>query len=245
MQNFLAPKENFTDTVVALSGDEYFHATRSCRVRVGESIGVTDGCGRRVEARIMEIDRNTLRAEITSDVSGQGEPAVEINVALALIKSARFELAVEKCTELGVRRFVPLVTGRCTVKPERVNLERLRKIALEAAKQSGRSRVPEITEPVNLMELYESVHGTVVLATASAELSMDDAVMRILESGQVTLVIGPEGDFTDEERDVLITGGAVPVAIGGLTLRSETAAIAAAALCCKCSRKSWKDIFLH
>jgi len=92
--------------------------------------------------------------------------------------------------------------------------------------------------------LYESVHVTVVLATASAEHSMDDAVMRIQGSGQVTLVIGPEGDFTDEERDVLITGGAVPVTIGGLTLRSETAAIAATALCCVRSRKSWKDKFL-
>lgn len=232
MQNFYTHRDNFTGDSVKLAGSEHRHATRSCRVKTGELIGVTDGCGRHVEARITAIDKHTLVAGIERDVSGRGEPAVEITVALALIKPSRFELAVEKCTELGARRFLPLVTERSVVKPGRLNIERLKKITFEAAKQSGRSWIPEVTEPVDLKDVFDHTHGTTLIALKSAEQSMESVLKRISGSEAVTLLFGPEGDFTVEESDILITGGAVPVSLGGLTLRSETAAIVGVGLCC-------------
>ena len=230
MNNFYADNKHFTDKTVTLSGDEYYHATRSCRVKTGEVIGVTDGCGKRVEARIASIDSSAITAGIEHDVSGMGEPAVHITVALSLIKPSRFELAVEKCTELGVRRFVPLYTKRCAHNPKRFNLERIKKIACEAAKQSGRSWIPEVTEPVNVVDLFNYFQGTVVIALQSAEKNIKDIKKRIIGSQAVTLIVGPEGDFTDEERDMILTGDALSVSLGGLTLRSETAAIAVTAL---------------
>jgi 16S rRNA (uracil1498-N3)-methyltransferase len=89
MQNFYSPHELFDGLTVALAEDEYHHAVRTCRVRIGETIGVTDGCGRRVEARIETIDRNMLVARVTRDVSGCGESRTAL--ALALVKPARFE----------------------------------------------------------------------------------------------------------------------------------------------------------
>lgn len=145
IQNFYTPPELFNGTVVTLVDDEYRHAVRSCPVRVGETIGVTDGCGRRVEARVEAIGRNALVANIERDVSECGEPRTDLTLALALIKPARFEIAVEKCIELGARRITPLVVERCECAAERLNPDRLRRIALEAAKQAGRSWITEIT----------------------------------------------------------------------------------------------------
>ena len=90
--------------------------------------------------------------------------------------------------------------------------------------------MPEVTEPGSLVDLFACSQGTVVLAVRSAEKNIKDLKKRITGSQAVTLVVGPEGDFTDEERDMILTGGALPLSLGGLTLRSETAAIAATAL---------------
>jgi len=231
MQNFVAHRSGFIGTTVTLAGEEYFHATRSCRVRHGEIIGLTDGCGRRVLARIVGIDAEKLTAEIERDVSGENEPPLEITVALALIKPSRFETAVEKCTELGARRIIPLITARTTVKPKRLNIERLERIAREAAKQSGRSWIPSIHEPLHLFEVFGESPGVVLLASRDTGGEIEDALKHVPDPGAVTVVVGPEGDFTEEEREVMISGGAVPVSLGGLTLRSETAAIAATAFC--------------
>ena len=237
MQNFYSDRVSFTDTTVTLNGNEYRHATRSCRVKVGEVIGVMDGCGKRVEARIVSIGRKTLTAVIEHDRSGRGEPSLAIHLALSLIKPARFELAIEKCTELGARRFIPVITERCAWRPERFNFDRLKKIAFEAAKQSGRSWLPSITEPVNLSDVFAYTHGIVLVALRHAEQHIGSLVKHLSGSDDITLIIGPEGDFTDMECDILMTGNALPVSLSGLTLRSETAAIIATALCCSYTRK--------
>ncbi len=231
MLTFYTPKDNFTDTTVQLSGEEHHHATRSCRVQAGEIIGVLDGCGRRVLARIDAIDSHSLTAVIERDVSGAGEPDIEITVALSIIKPSRFETAVEKCTELGARHFIPLVADRCERNISgRLKIERLKKIALEAAKQSGRSWVPEISSPISIMDFLEQQEGSVLVASKKADKSLENVFRSIKNSNRVTLVIGPEGDFTDEEYTAMYKSGALPFSMGAFTLRTETAGIAATSL---------------
>ncbi len=229
MQNFFTDSVHFSNDTVTLTGEEHHHATRSCRVKTGELIGVTDGRGKRVEARIEAIDSSTLTAVIERDVSGFGEPAVEITLALSIIKPARFELAVEKCTELGARRFIPVIAQRCMVKPDRINTERLRRIAREAAKQAGRSWIPEIAEPVELSEFDAPVNCRLLVASMNTESDIGKVLQQIRQAASLTIVIGPEGDFTGEELELLTQKGALLFSLGGLTLRSETAAIAATA----------------
>jgi 16S rRNA (uracil1498-N3)-methyltransferase len=238
MQNFFTFTECFDGDTVRLTGEEYHHATRVCRVRTGEMIGVTDGRGRRVEARIETITGSHLEARVTRDISGRGEPAREINLALSLIKPARFETAVEKCTELGVRRIVPLAAKRCEYSPARFDSDRLARIALEAAKQSGRSWLPEITAVTGIETFLSSCEAATVsslenallVASQKAQASLKDVLGR-LTAEKLILAIGPEGDFTPEEIASLGNQGALFFSLGGLTLRSETAAIAAVVMC--------------
>lgn len=229
MQNYYTASENFRGDRVTLTGDEYFHATRACRARLGDIIGVTDGNGRRVQARIDHIDRTALVAVVEHDLSGMGEPAAAITLALALIKPVRFETAVEKCTELGVRRIVPYTAGRSERDSMRINPDRLRRIALEAAKQSGRSRIPEILMPEDLDTICRG-GGLLLAALQDADRLITPELFRGRESADITILIGPEGDFTEAECDALRKAGAVSVTLGGLILRAETAAIVATAL---------------
>jgi 16S rRNA (uracil1498-N3)-methyltransferase len=227
MQNFFTSPEFFEGGLVRLTGEEYRHAARACRVRTGETIGVTDGCGRRVEARIEAISTSHIEARIIREISGMGEPSGEITLALSLIKPARFEIAVEKCTELGVRRIIPLAVQRCEYSPARFNPDRMTRIALEAAKQSGRSWLPEITPVTGIESLSKPDHALLV-ASQNAQENIDDILRRPIPE-KIILAIGPEGDFTEGEIVSLGALGALFFTLGGLTLRSETAAIAAAA----------------
>lgn len=229
MQNFFTSPECFAGGMVRLTGEEYHHAARVCRVRMGEMIGVADGCGRRFEARIETITGSYLEARVIRDISGLGEPSREITLALSLIKPARFEIAVEKCTELGVRRIIPLAVQRCKYPPSRFNRDRLARIAFEAAKQSGRSWLPEIA-PVSGIEALSGPGHALLVASQKAQESIED-VLSPVTTEQIILAIGPEGDFTPGEIASLGAQGASFFSLGGLTLRTETAAIAAVVLC--------------
>jgi 16S rRNA (uracil1498-N3)-methyltransferase len=229
VQNFFASQDCFVSDAVRLTGEQYHHATRVCRVRIGEIIGVTDGMGRRVEASIEIITASYLEARVIRDISGQGEPSKEIILALSLIKPARFETAVEKCTELGVRRIIPLIARRNEYSPERFNFDRLNRIALEAAKQSGRSWLPEISSPTEIENLSEQ-ESALLVASQKAQESLEDVLSRIAEE-KIILAVGPEGDFTSEEYTCFSGRGASFFSLGGLTLRSETAAIGGTARC--------------
>ena len=238
MQNFYSSKDNFTDKTVRLSGEEHHHATRSCRVRIGEIIGVTDGCGKLVHARIDVIDSQSLTAVIERDVSGVGELGSEITVAISVIKPARFEIAVEKCTELGTRHFIPLIVERCEQNiSDRLKIDRLNRIALEAAKQSGRSWVPEIVPPINLVDFLKKSNGLVLAASQKADKSLEMICSFIKDNNTLTLVFGPEGDFTDEEYYTMAESGAMLFSMGEFTLRTETAGIAATAFVVNILRK--------
>ena len=230
MQNFFSPPEHFSGTIVSLTDDEYFHATRSCRVRIGEVIGVTDGRGKRVHARIETIDAKHLTASIERDISGIGEPDRELTLALAVIKANRFELAVEKCTELGIRHFVPLITTRCEPNSaRRLKSDRLERIILEASKQSCRSWIPDISEPEDFDTFIDRIHEPVLVASQHAEQHLLTVLGDSEKSEKITIIIGPEGDFSDDEYSMLTDAGVVRFSLGGLTLRSETAAVTAAA----------------
>jgi len=230
MQNFYTPPDLINGTTAVIEGGEHRHATRSCRVRIDEVIGVTDGCGRRFYARIESIEHHRLTAVIEQDMSGVGEPDGFITLALAAIMPARFETAVEKCTELGVRRIIPIESNRCERGiVRRLKRDRLARIALNSAKQSGRSWIPEISEPEGLMHLIQQGSGRLFAAFMSADCRFEEAWRGNGCPVDVILVVGPEGDFDGGEYRALREAGAVFFSLGGLTLRSETAAIAATA----------------
>ncbi|HEY5610205.1 MAG TPA: RsmE family RNA methyltransferase [Thermoanaerobaculia bacterium] len=216
-QRFYHPGALEIGSLIELSGEELHHA-RVTRIRPGENVEVFDGRGRNVLA-VFEDQR--LRIE--SAVADDRESPIEIALAIALIQPEKFELVLQKATELGVASFLPLVTARTEVRVERVlgKRERWEKIVLEAVKQCGRSRIPTIAEPIPFEEALEGP-GLKILFDADSQESASAAAVR-----QATVFIGPEGGWSEEETAKARELGCTFQNLGPRRLRAETAAIAA------------------
>ncbi len=213
-----------TGAALTLGGDEFHHAVRVHRTKVGEEVELFDGKGRGVVGAVRAIERESMIIEVVRDVLEPREPKLELEIALALIQPEKFELVLQKATELGAASFIPLITARTEVRPERVagKDERWRKILLEAAKQSGRLRIPRLDPPEPLEQALARPGFNVFLDPAGAPAHGQAESLR--------LFVGPEGGWTEEETARAAAMGAASLSLGPLRLRAETAAIAATAL---------------
>lgn len=201
------------------------HHLRVRRARDQESVELRDGAGLRGSGRLVQAGRQWL-VEIRS-VERQERPP-EMMLAVAAGDRERFAWMVEKSVELGVTRIIPIETARSAGVASRLkdaHLARLRRAVLEAIKQCGATWAPSLDDPVSLGDLIRwplaGIGWLADQAGASAPASLDREAL--------TVVIGPEGGLTDEERATVIAAGYRPVALGSHTLRFETAALAAAA----------------
>jgi 16S rRNA (uracil1498-N3)-methyltransferase len=218
----------FVDTItrpeVRVEGDEFHHSVRVVRVRAGEEVELFDRTGNAARGIVETLDRE--HAVITvGDALAPRESALNIRLAMAVIQLEKFELVLQKATELGVRSFVPLVTDRVELRPERYanKRERWERIVFEAVKQSGRTAVPHIEEPREFADVLAE-NGPKIVFDADAE----PAVIERLDS--VTLMIGPEGGWSDEELHAARASGCLFQPLGPRRLRAETAAIAGVAV---------------
>ncbi len=209
---------------IAVTGDEFHHAAHVARVREGEEVELFDGRGGAARGRVIALERDRLRVRIEGDVPSR-ESSAEIRLAMAVIQLDKFELVLQKATELGVRSFTPLVTERVEVRPERYRgkHERWEKIIFEAVKQSGRALIPTI-EPSTRFEEVVARAGMKILFDADHDA---DALSHPIASA--TLLVGPEGGWSDEELQLARRAGCVFQRLGPRRLRAETAAIVAAA----------------
>lgn len=214
---FFVPADLAAGIVVSLTSDERHHA-RVVRVRNGEEVEVFNGRGTGFFG-IYEDDAIRL----TTPAPGRESP-VDIHLAMAIIQLEKFELVLQKATELGVRSITPLVTERVEVRPERYRgkQERWRKIIFEAVKQSGRTRIPDVEEPTDFNDVMKR-EGTKILFDADASGTREPG-------NPATLLIGPEGGWTEEELSAAREAGCAFEQLGPRRLRAETAAIIATAL---------------
>jgi 16S rRNA (uracil1498-N3)-methyltransferase len=207
---------------VELGGEEFHHAVRVHRSRAGEEVELFDGRGKGFVGRIDTIGKTSARIEIL-DPAPSRELTLELTLCLALIQPDKFELVLQKGTELGVHRFVPLITDRAEVRPERLNpkRERWEKLVLEAAKQSGRASLPALDGP---QTFASAVHRDSLRIVFDAEAE-PTPLPPTVES--LSLFIGPEGGWSDEELALASEAGCAFRRLGPRRLRAETAAIAA------------------
>jgi 16S rRNA (uracil1498-N3)-methyltransferase len=193
------------------------------RLGVGAELLVFDGRSGEWLARISDAakKRMTLRVERRTR---EPETVPDVWLAFAPVKRAQTDWLIEKATELGVARLIPVMTQRTVA--ERVKLERLEAIAIEAAEQCGRTVVPEIAEPVTLKQLLNASARTLYFADEGG----GEPVAAAVKPGPALILTGPEGGFTDEERALVRAAeNAVPISLGPRILRAETAALAALA----------------
>jgi 16S rRNA (uracil1498-N3)-methyltransferase len=234
---FYATPEEISSGPVRLSADETYHFVKVLRLRPGDEVNIFDGRGREYNCRLLAIKDGSAQLEITEEVSGRVESPLRLTLAQALAKGEKFDLIVQKATELGVSRIVPLATDHTDVKlkeDRRANrLERWRRISLEALKQCGRRRLVEITAPMTVAELLAGLatgKGPVLQFSERGGAGVGDALKGTAIGSPVTVMIGPEGGWSDAELDLLRAHGAKAVTLGPRTLRTETAAIVAVAL---------------
>ena len=198
------------------------------RLGVGDEIVVVDGAGSTFHVELETLTGKRAVGRILSRTSDAGEPAQPIHASMALLKNAsRWEVFIEKAVELGCTRITPLLTQR-TLKV-RFNRRRSDAILVAALKQSGRSRLPILDDPIKLRHLLkEKEEDTlgVICHEASLEAMSFSTVLAKADSG-VSLLVGPEGGFTEEEVTLADDAGYHRIWLGARRLRAETAAIAA------------------
>ncbi len=234
MRRFFVPAGTLGGREVALPPELARRLARVLRLRRGDRLVLADGGGRDYEVEIDALPPAPATAIVVGERPSPPEPSLELVLHQSLIRPQRFELVLEKGTEVGVSRFVPLLSGRGQVKTEAGSqrAERWRRIVTEAAEQSGRGRVPTIDPPAPLRDAAGSAPGLRLLPWEEERSQGLRSFLRGLAErpATVSLFIGPEGGFAADEVDLARTAGCVPVSLGPRILRSETAGIVAAAL---------------
>lgn len=215
----------------ALTGEHAGHLVRVLRARVGQEfdIVVADSVRR---GRITSVVPDRVEFELGEEVPAQS--GASITLLLAIFKFDRMEWAIEKCTELGVARIVPVIARRtdahlASASAKRV--ERWRRIAFQAAEQSRRAAPPEIAMPLKLHEAAKLSGGLrIVLAESEQRTLVRDVSKPLPPGGEILLAIGPEGGWTEDESQLFEESGWIRASLGPTILRAETAAISATAI---------------
>lgn len=218
---------------VVLAGDEGRHAATVVRIRPGERYYVADGRGRRVLAEAQVVDKGSVRG-VVREVVDEPEPALRLVLVQALAKGDRDEQAIEAATELGVDEVVPWAAERSVVvwRGERAarSLAKWAAVVTRASKQSRRARMPLTSSPVDLSSLVGRVRQASVALVLHEEATEPLAGVELPESGDVLVVVGPEGGISPRELEALVGAGARAVRLGPTILRASSAGPAALAV---------------
>jgi 16S rRNA (uracil1498-N3)-methyltransferase len=227
MSRFLLPAADWLDTP-ALTGDEARHLAQVLRIKPGESIIVFDGCGRRATAEVLSVSRERVALKL-GEVASTAAVRPAITLAQAIPKGKHMDLIVQKAVELGVAAIHPLVTRRTVVHPGDGKSDKWRRIALEACKQCGQDTLPAIAEPQPFARWLAARAATpglhLIASLAPGARPLREVLRAHPGPAAVTLLVGPEGDFAEEETHNSLTAGFQPVSLGPIILRVETAAL--------------------
>jgi 16S rRNA (uracil1498-N3)-methyltransferase len=229
MELYFTDKKNIFSTYLRITGAEAHHISRVMRHKIGDMIYVTDGNSNEYQTMLKKIDHKTIEASIINKTRNAREPLAKISLAQAMIKGSHFDLIVEKTTELGVYKIIPIKTERTIASLSANKLERFQKIMLAAVKSSTRTHIPSLQKPITLENLFPAFadYDLVVLAYEDEKnLRLADIIKDRFYTN-ILLIIGPEGGFTKNEIAQAQSYGAQSITIGNRRLRAETAAITA------------------
>jgi len=235
---FIYEKLEVGDEIV-VSGEEAHHIIRVLRLGHGDLVSISDGKSEESVGVISEVDTRSTKIKIRVLYKNKFEETKPtITLLQGLPKGEKFDWIIQKCTEIGVSRIVPIITQRTVVNIAPAKLEhrmmRWKKIAEEAAKQSMRMDIPEIVELLTFDEALKEIdrhHLSLIPWEQERNISLKKVLKDIDQSiTKVAVFIGPEGGFSPDEAEMARTHGAVPVSLGPRILRTETAAIAACSI---------------
>jgi 16S rRNA (uracil1498-N3)-methyltransferase len=238
-RRFYAPPNAFKlqDQTVSLAAEEARHLRDVLRLKSGDEVFVFDGIGREFRCTVSNTGRDLAELKIDAEVDpAKPESQLQLKLCIALLKGEKFDLVVQKATELGVNKIVPLVTRYADIHlrdeaDAAKRVARWQRIALEAAKQSGRAFIPEIGLPVGFDSLFAGTNDTDLrLMFSERGGSSLNSLLSQPAPRSVTALVGSEGGWSDEEIERAGAQNFHVVTLGGRILRAETAAITVAAL---------------
>jgi 16S rRNA (uracil1498-N3)-methyltransferase len=217
---------------VTLIGSAARHLTRVLRLRPGQALTLFNGRGGEYAATLEALHGQRVAVAVGEMSAIERESPLTLTLAQGVSRGERMDLIVQKATELGASRIVPLLAERSVVRLSASQaarkLEHWRAVAIAACEQSGRNRLPELSPPLSLSEFVSGAAGTTrLLLSPTGTMSLDDVPR---PAAGMTVLIGPEGGLTDHEQQAALRAGFVAVRLGPRVLRTETAAIAALAL---------------
>lgn len=236
MVRIVIPEKNITSDTISITGNQARHLALVLRVKPSDMIEVLDGSGYKYECRIVAVHKKGMTAEIVDKAPYSAESPLRITLVQSIAKGEKMDLVIQKATELGVQRIVPVITEHSQVKQTN-KAARWRRIALSAAQQSGRDRVPDIDGPVELTAFLHSIlplkkgdkDGSLKLILS--ETYKEKNLKKLLsDSGGImdfNILIGPEGGFSKEETESAVEKGFIEVSLGPRILRTETAPLTA------------------
>lgn len=233
MSRFYVPKENIGDKEIIIEGKEAHHILDVMRLEEGDEVVVFDGTGSEYTGRIKNANTSNKKIiiEIMFTERPSREPIPEITLAQAIPKKCKIEYIIEKATELGVHHVIPIVSQRTIVRPHELSskrkLERWQKIAVEASKQCGRITIPiidKITIYKDLLARLDDYDLILLACLRECTIPIKEA-LKDFKPGKILVFIGPEGDFTAQEIEMIRHYNCKFITLGRRVLKSDTAGI--------------------
>ena len=235
MPKFFVKTNQINKNRITLYEDDVNHIANVLRKQIGEKINICNmDTSENFLCKIKEISKENIECEIIKTLKSETESSIDITIFQGLPKAEKMELIIQKCTELGVNTFVPVQMERCIVKldtkSEIKKLDRWKKIAETAAKQSGRDIIPKVENIINLQKLLYSIqkYDIVLLAYENEkENTLKNALNTVKgkENLKIGVIIGPEGGIEEKEVEQLVKAGAQRITLGKRILRTETVEI--------------------
>jgi len=242
MIRLFIPPEELASQEIIIHGENAHYLSSVLRVTTGENITIFDGHGNRYLCKINKIHKKEVIAEkIKKDICSAESP-LSIVLAQGIPKGDKMDFIVQKSTEIGVKKIIPLITERSQVQ-HTAKTERWRKIALSASQQSGREKIPDIEEPIGFKDFFnppipplskgdeggflDKNHCGIIFSEEEKNQNLKKVLKNFEGSATITLLIGPEGGFTDTETKIAVEKGFMTASLGPRILRTETASITA------------------
>lgn len=229
ISRYFLPSKHWQTSKLELTGDEAHHCSRVLRSKQGDIVEVFDGEGTSAKGEITSLNKELIEINLNSEPVKSSNPH-KIHLIQAIPKGGNMELIVQKATELGVSSILPLISEHTVARTEQLEKKTLKwqRIALEACKQCGQNHLPTIHPPITFQQWSNETIQTklnIVAALLPESQPISDLFHNIDKPTSTSILIGPEGDFSDQEYQQIIDLGYKPVSLGNIVLRVETATL--------------------
>lgn len=230
MPRFFVDTGAIADGEVRIEGGDAYHIARALRMAVGDTVEVCDGEGVEYSCRLCRIRDEECVCEVLSSRISEREMPIEVTLYMAMPKGDKLETVVQKAVELGASHIVAYESERCIKRPAPEKaaklVERLSRIAREAAKQCGRARLPEVRGIIGFSDMLSELSGfelSLFCYEGEGTLPLRSVLESRARAASVSAIVGSEGGFSEREAEAICKAGAVAVGLGPRILRCETA----------------------